>query len=89
MERHRCTHCRNPIRNVAVACDGDEDRWYHPDCWDVVCASEQERYQRAVREDGLSALLAPYVSSGPVRPPVEGGTVTGAGASAAQRRRPA
>ena len=66
MERHRCTKCRNPIRNLAVARPGAaDDAWYHPDCWDEVCSTEQERYENQVRSDGLAALLAPYVSTAP------------------------
>lgn len=61
MERHRCTQCRNPIRNVAVSRPGaTESEWYHPDCWAAVCSSEQKKYEEQVRDDGLSALLAPY-----------------------------
>lgn len=64
MQRQRCTHCRNPIRNLAVARPGaDEESWYHPDCWDEVCSSEQERYEEQVATGGLAALLAPYVTA--------------------------
>jgi hypothetical protein len=67
MERHRCTKCRNPIRNVAVARPGaSDDEWYHPDCWQEVCSFEQTRYERQVQSTGLSALLAPYAPSSPV-----------------------
>lgn len=34
--------------------------WYHPDCWEVVRASEQRDYEENVRSGGLSALLSPY-----------------------------
>lgn len=72
MERHRCTKCRNPIRSVAVARPGrGEDAWYHPDCWGEVCTSEQEKYERQVQSTGLTALLAPYISSAPAVPSAE------------------
>ena len=63
MDRHRCSKCRNPIRNLAVsrAGAGDDDAWFHLDCWDQLCASEQENYERRVSSEGLAALLAPYV----------------------------
>ena len=61
MDRHRCTKCRNPIRNVAVSRPG-RDEWYHADCWEEVCTSEQRRYEQQVESTGLSALLAPYLS---------------------------
>ena len=67
MERHRCTHCRNPIRSLAVARPGTggpgEHAWFHPDCWDVVCHGEQERYELQVQTLGLAALIAPYAAS--------------------------
>ena len=70
MERHRCTKCRNPIRSVAVARPGQGgDAWYHPDCWADVCTSEQEKYERQVQSTGLTALLAPYISSAPAAAP--------------------
>ncbi|HLN76991.1 MAG TPA: hypothetical protein VK204_08075 [Nocardioidaceae bacterium] len=66
MERHRCTKCRNPIRNLSVSRPGaGENTWYHPDCWAALCSSEQERYEKQVRDTGLSALLAPYVHVAP------------------------
>ena len=62
MARHRCTICRNPIRNVAVARPAAaEDAWYHQDCWAELCSSEQQRYETEVRDSGLAALLAPYL----------------------------
>lgn len=68
MERHRCNKCRNPIRTLAVsrAGTGDDGAWFHLDCWDEVCSSEQEDYERQVSSQGLAALLAPYVSPAPV-----------------------
>jgi hypothetical protein len=66
MERHRCTKCRNPIRNVAVSRAGADGGWYHADCWDSLWANEQESYEQAVRVGGLAALLAPYVSPAPI-----------------------
>ena len=63
MERHRCTKCRNPIRNLAIARPGaTENAWYHADCWAEVCRSEQQKYEEQVRDAGLAALLAPYFS---------------------------
>ena len=61
MERHRCTQCRNPIRSVAVSRPG-RDEWFHPDCWEEVCTSEQRKYEQQVESTGLTALLAPYLS---------------------------
>lgn len=67
MQRHRCTKCRNPIRSLAVARQGDtDDDWFHPDCWAEVCSSVQENYERQVETDGVQALLAPYLSTHPV-----------------------
>ena len=67
MQRHRCTKCRNPIRSLAVARQGDDaDDWFHPDCWAEVCISEQADYERQVETDGVQALLAPYLSTHPV-----------------------
>jgi hypothetical protein len=65
MQRHRCTKCRNPIRSVAVARHGEtEDAWFHVDCWDEVCSSEQEKYEREVESGGIPALLEPYAARG-------------------------
>lgn len=61
MDRHRCTKCRNPIRDVGVSRPG-RDEWYHVDCWEEVCTSEQRRYEQQVESTGLTALLAPYLS---------------------------
>jgi hypothetical protein len=84
MERHRCTKCRNPIRNVAVGRHGaDDGAWYHPDCWDEVCSSEQERYERQVESGGLAALLAPYISAGPTSAAASATASASAAASAA------
>ena len=69
MDRHRCAHCRNPIRHgPGVQVGGQvgndtEPAWYHPDCWTVVRVDEQQRYRRTVAEGGLAALIAPYVAS--------------------------
>jgi len=63
MQRHRCTKCRNPIRGVAVpGTVGPDGTWYHPDCWQDVCASEQRDYEEQVQVAGLSALIAPYLT---------------------------
>ena len=70
MERHRCTKCRNPIRNLSVSRPGaGENTWYHPDCWAELCTSEQERYEKQVRDSGLSALLAPYFHAAAAQTP--------------------
>jgi len=66
MERHRCTSCRNPIRHGGVARprsgpDSGEDAWFHEDCWAQVCSAEQDDYARRIQENGLAALLAPYL----------------------------
>lgn len=68
MQRHRCTHCRNPIRIASMARRGAApDSWFHEDCWAERCHSEQERYEQLVESVGLPALLAPYVSSASAR----------------------
>lgn len=68
MQRHRCSNCRNPIRNSSLARRGAlEGTWYHPDCWVEVCHTEQDRYEQQVQSVGLQALLAPYVSAASVR----------------------
>jgi hypothetical protein len=75
MQRHRCTKCRNPIRSVAVARHGEaQDAWFHPDCWNEVCSSEQGRYERQVESGGLRALLEPYAARGGDLPVSLGGT---------------
>ena len=32
--------------------------WYHPDCWEVVRASEQRDYEENVRSGGLGPAVA-------------------------------
>ena len=70
MDRLRCAHCRNPLKaQHATAGPSDSADVYHEDCWElaqqVSAASALEAqldYQRRVAAEGLSALLAPYVS---------------------------
>ena len=65
VDRHRCAHCRNPIRREpGVHVPGpDGSSWFHPDCWARVLADEQQEYRRKVAELGLSALIAPYLTA--------------------------
>jgi hypothetical protein len=71
VDRLRCSHCRNPIKpQHATAGPSDSADTYHEDCWSlaqqVSAASALEQqldYQRRVAAEGLSALLAPYVSA--------------------------
>ena len=73
MDRVRCAHCRNPVKpQHATAGPSDLGDTFHEDCWQlaqqvsVVSALElQLDYQRQVAAEGLSALLAPYVSAFP------------------------
>ena len=83
MQRHRCTKCRNPIRNLAVARPGTAaEEWYHPDCWSDLCRTEQQRYEQQVRDGGLSALLAPYFYPRPANAPASATASAAATASA-------
>jgi hypothetical protein len=70
VERPRCNHCRNPIKDHHVAVGPTTgDRSYHEDCWreagpQVAAAQleEQRAYQERIASGGLAALLSPYVS---------------------------
>lgn len=70
MDRPRCQHCRNPIKDHQAATGPAEgERSYHEDCWPqaqhemaVTGPSSQEDYLRRIESEGLSALLSPYVS---------------------------
>jgi hypothetical protein len=69
----RCAHCRNPIKpHHATAGRGGVGDAYHDDCWQLAqqltaatTVEQQLDYQRRVAAEGLSALLAPYVSGFP------------------------
>jgi hypothetical protein len=69
----RCAHCRNPIKpQHAAAGPGDAGDTFHADCWELAqqltaasAVEQQLDYQRRVAAEGLSALLAPYVSGFP------------------------
>lgn len=64
LERHRCAHCRNPIRNgkqLPAGSAGAGESWFHSDCWASVQAAKQEDYHRRIQAKGLDALFAPYV----------------------------
>jgi hypothetical protein len=73
VDRPRCLHCRNPIKDHQPATGPTEgDRSYHEDCWrqaqlpqSGADASHQEEYRRRVAAEGLVALLSPYVSAFP------------------------
>jgi len=74
VERPRCVHCRNPIKESHKAAGPTPgDRSYHEDCWnqvgDVVVAEQsheqQREYEERVATQGLAALLSPYVSKVP------------------------
>jgi hypothetical protein len=85
VDRPRCLHCRNPIKEHQPATGPTEgDRSYHEDCWpqaqldasEPTCA-RQEEYQRQVASDGLAALLSPYVSVFPGQRETAGQAVQG------------
>lgn len=74
MERPRCVHCRNPIKETHKAAGPTPgDRSYHEDCWNevgdaVVTAQtldQQRDYEERIASQGLAALLSPYVSKVP------------------------
>jgi hypothetical protein len=74
VERPRCVHCRNPIKESHKATGPTPgDRSYHEDCWtevgNVVVAEQskdrQRDYEEQVASQGLAALLSPYVSKVP------------------------
>jgi hypothetical protein len=79
VDRLRCSHCRNPIKpQHATAGPSDSPDSYHEDCWSLAqqvsaasALEQQLAYQRRVAAEGLSALLAPYVSAfaGPLGDP--------------------
>jgi hypothetical protein len=70
VDRPRCLHCRNPIREHQPATGPvDGDRSYHEDCWPLAQSqpagpdgSAQEDYEHRIASEGLAALLSPYVS---------------------------
>lgn len=74
VERPRCVHCRNPIKESHQAAGPTPgDRSYHADCWrevgDTVVAEQsqdqQRDYEERIAAQGLAALLSPYVSRVP------------------------
>lgn len=73
MERPRCVHCRNPIKESHQAAGPTPgDRSYHEDCWrevgDAVAEQthdQQRDYEERIAAQGLAALLSPYVSRVP------------------------
>lgn len=73
MDRPRCDHCRNPIKERhPLVCDGD--RSFHEDCWQAsqpaviaARADRQRDYERRIASEGLAALLSPYVKELPVQ----------------------
>jgi hypothetical protein len=73
VDRVRCAHCRNPIKpQHATAGPSQGGDSFHEDCWELAqqltassAVEQQLDYQRRVAAEGLSALLAPYVSGFP------------------------
>jgi hypothetical protein len=74
VERPRCVHCRNPIKESHKAAGPTPgDRSYHEDCWNQVGATvvaeqpadQQRQYEENIASQGLAALLSPYVSKVP------------------------
>jgi hypothetical protein len=68
VERLRCVHCRNPIKpHQQVAGPESGDRTFHEDCWEQArnagptSETRQRDYEQQIAENGLSALLSPYV----------------------------
>ncbi len=37
------------------------DASFHDDCWAAVLADGQRDYERRIREEGMDAILAPYL----------------------------
>ncbi len=73
MERPRCVHCRNPIKEHQAVV-GDGDNRFHEDCWNearptVIAeqADQQRDYERRIANEGLAALLSPYVKIFPAQ----------------------
>ena len=77
MERPRCAHCRNPIKQHHAAVE-DGEKSFHQDCWDearpsaiaeqvTAQADKQAEYQERIASGGLAALLSPYVSGLPTQ----------------------
>jgi hypothetical protein len=67
VERPRCVHCRNPIKEHQAVV-GDGDNRFHQDCWNEARpgvleeqADQQRDYERRIANEGLAALLSPYV----------------------------
>jgi hypothetical protein len=75
VERPRCVHCRNPIKEHQVAVGPTEgDRSFHEDCWNAARpaviaeqADQQRDYERRIASEGLAALLSPYVKGLPAQ----------------------
>lgn len=74
MERPRCVHCRNPIKESHKAAGPTPgDRSYHEDCWTEIgetvvaelSVDRQRDYEEQIASQGLAALLSPYVSKVP------------------------
>lgn len=74
VERPRCAHCRNPIKESHKAAGPKPgDRSFHEDCWNEVGATvtaerqveKQKDYEQRIASQGLAALLSPYVSGVP------------------------
>jgi hypothetical protein len=73
VDRLRCAHCRNPVKpqhTTAGPSDGRDT--FHEDCWELAqhltltdAFEQQLDYQRRVAAQGLSALLAPYLTAFP------------------------
>jgi hypothetical protein len=73
VERPRCVHCRNPIKEHQAVV-GDGDNRFHQDCWNEARpgvieeqADQQRDYERRIANEGLAALLSPYVKVFPAQ----------------------
>jgi hypothetical protein len=73
VERPRCVHCRNPIKEHQAVV-GEGDNRFHADCWNearptVIAeqADQQRDYERRIANEGLAALLSPYVKVFPAQ----------------------
>lgn len=54
--------CRNPIKaNHRLVRHPLTDASFHDDCWAAVLADGQRDYERRIHEEGMDAILAPYL----------------------------
>ncbi len=62
VEYPRCTHCRNPIKSHQRQIRHPlTELSFHDDCWAEARDAVQQEYVQRIREQGLAAMISPYV----------------------------